>query len=121
VYDYYPAGDNPLIRFGRFLHLNVPGGHRASWIDAVSGEVTPFAADDGLMERAVASPDGSRLVVQGSSGISVWELPPRRSWVATAVVAGLLFLIYAMWTAVRWRIAARARPVPAGSGEKALS
>jgi hypothetical protein len=112
VFDYYPGGGNLLSRFGRSLRLDVGAGHRASWIDAASGAVTQFTVDDGLIQQGVVSPGGARLAVQGASGISIWELPPARSWLPMTVVAGLLAIVCAGWTVVRWRIAARARQRP---------
>ena len=117
VYDYYPTGNNLLSRFGRSLRLTLGSGHRASWIDAASGAVTPFTADDGLVERTVVSPGGRRLIVRGSSGVAIWELPPARSWLPTAVVAGLLAFACVGWTAARRRMAVRIRPQPSGAGE----
>jgi WD40 repeat protein len=118
VYDYYPAGDNLLRRFGSSLRLDTGVGHRASWVDAVSGAVTPFTADNGLGERTVVSPSGTRLVVRGATGITIWDLPPARSWRPTAVVAGLMAFVCLGCTLVRRRIAARVRPLSSDPGEK---
>jgi WD40 repeat protein len=115
VSNYYPSGNAFLARLSRYLHLDFDTGHRISWIDAVSGAVTKFTADDGLLMRTAVSDTGSRLVVQGSSGITIWELPPKRSWVPTAVVAALLALVWGGWTLLRRRMAMRSRHVPAGT------
>jgi WD40 repeat protein len=116
VYDYYPTGDGLLPRLGRFLHLTHDGGHRANWIDATSGQVTPFAASEGLMMRHAASPDGRRLVVQGSSGLAIWDLPPRRTWVPATVVAGLFVALWGAWFLIRRVRVGRAGGVSALSG-----
>jgi hypothetical protein len=110
VYDYYPIANDRLGTLGRYLHLTFEPGHRATWIDATSGAMTPFMACDGLLWRTTVSPSGSRLAVHGS-GMTIWELPPRRSWIPTALVIGLLALIWGAWTVVRRRLTVRARAV----------
>ena len=110
VYDFYPTANDRLGTLSRYLHLKFEPGHRATWIDATSGAMTPFMACDGILRRRTVSPSGSRLAVQGL-GMTIWELPPRRSWIPTALVAGLLAFIWGGWIVVRRRLTVRAHPV----------
>jgi hypothetical protein len=110
VYEYYPAANDRLGALSGYLHLKFEPGHRATWIDATSGEMTPFLACDGLLWRTAVSPDGSRLAVRGS-GMTIRKLPPHRSWIPTALAAGLLAFIWNGWILVRRRLTRRALPV----------
>jgi WD40 repeat protein len=109
VYDYYPTPSDRLGALRSHLHLEPEPGHWASWVDAMSGSVISFAAHRDPVWRTVMSPRGDRLAAGGSRGLTIWELPPRRSWVPTAAVAGLLALIWGVWTVICPGIAARAR------------
>jgi WD40 repeat protein len=113
VYDYYPSPSNRLGDLRRSLRLEPEPGHRASWVDATTGAVTPFAAHSGLVHRTAISPGGDRLAVQGL-GMTVWELPPRRSWFPMALAAGLLAFIWGVWIVVRLWFKRRPRPVRDG-------
>lgn len=120
---YEPNRRNLLGRLGRALRLNVGTGDRLSWIDADSRTTKQFTVDGVRFMRAVVAPGGKRLVAKGfpDSDITVWELPPSRSWMPTAVVAGLLACLCVGWTVVRQRIAARFRTMSSRTLEKGSS
>ena len=100
VYDDFPIKNDFVDTLGRNLHLKLQTPLRGTWIDAASGEKTPFTACEGLLWRTAISPGGDRLFTLGQ-GLTIWDLPPRRTWIPTAVVAGLLTLIWGGWIVFR--------------------
>jgi WD40 repeat protein len=101
VYDFYPATNARFAAIKRWLHLDSGEGLRGTWVDAASGATTQFSACESLVWRTSISPSGKRLLVQGTPDVTIWDLPPRRSWIPTAVTALVLASVYGTWILAR--------------------
>jgi len=114
VFRYGPAPNDLLEKFSSYLHLKFDNRDRANWVDAMTGEVTQFKANIHWGIKTAVSPSGSHLVEGGGRGATIWDLPPRRSWIPTVAVGALLALVCG-WPVVRRRVMMRVRPASAAA------
>jgi hypothetical protein len=109
VFRYGPAQNDPLEKFSSYFGLKLDKRNGTNWVDAMTGEVTQFKLNIEPGMRTAISPDGSRLVVGGGPGATIWDLPPRRSWIPTLAVGALLATVGGLPVVRRW-IGMRHRP-----------
>ena len=104
VTEYYPSWSFFLSRICRFFYLDFNLGHSITWIDSKSGSMTKFTGDDGIVVRSVISPMGGKLALQGLWGMTIWKLPPGRTWIPVSAVAFVLASLYTRWELHQWRM-----------------
>jgi hypothetical protein len=110
----------PWVRALRWLGFNVPGGMRLDVVDATTGAKRTYNLDSdsarwfpfpqhGMMLNpqngevncvfpvpAIKSVGGQRIIPYAGDSAAVWSIPPRRSYRAVAVTAGILAAIRVM-------------------------
>ena len=92
---------------GRVLGLNIPRGLGLDVVDAASGITKTYHLDSSGAWFPFPQA-GKILIPQSGDAVSVWSVPPHRSYRAVAAMAGILAVVGVLVYVVR-RVARRYR------------
>lgn len=99
VFDDYPATNSSMLQWlAKNVKLNAFGTQRVTLIDGTSARRQSVVFHDELFLRnPVWSPEGSKMAIGSMNGtLSVWEIPPRKSFVPLVCALAVVVLVVAM-------------------------